>query len=59
MQRAEEELTIKREAMMAELRNTSAQLALDIAKRVLERELEGEANQQKYAEDLANKAKLN
>ena len=56
---AEEELTIKREAMMAELRNTSAQLALDIAKRVLERELEGEGKQQKYAEDLANKAKLN
>ena len=44
---------------MAELRNTSAQLALDIAKRVLERELEGDGNQQKYAEDLANKAKLN
>ena len=59
MQRAEEELTIKREAMMAELRNTSAQLALDIAKRVLERELEGEGKQQKYAEDLAKKAKLN
>ncbi len=56
---AREAIQTEKNAALAEVRNTAAQLSLDIAERILRRELTDAPAQQKLVEDYLKDVKLN
>ena len=56
---AREAIQTEKNAALAEVRNTAAQLSLDIAERILRRELADAPAQQKLVEDYLKDVKLN
>lgn len=59
IEKAKEEIEAQKNAVMAELKNASAKLSLDIAEKVLVKELSDKSAQEKLVNDLISKASLN
>lgn len=56
---AKEDIEIMKKAAMADLKNASAELSLVIAEKVLSKELSDKGAQEKFVNELADKASLN
>jgi F-type H+-transporting ATPase subunit b len=54
-----EDIEMQKLAVMADMKNAAAGLALEIAEKVLSRELSAKGNQEKFISELASKANLN
>lgn len=59
MASAKEDIETQKLAVMADLKNAAAGLALDIAEKVIAKELEAKGEQEKYISELAASAHLN
>jgi F-type H+-transporting ATPase subunit b len=56
---AKEDIEVQKNAVMAELKNAAAALSLEIAEKVLVKELSDKGAQEKFVNELADKASLN
>jgi F-type H+-transporting ATPase subunit b len=56
---AKEDIEVQRKAVIAEMKNTAAALSLEIAEKVLAKELSDKGAQEKFVNELADKASLN
>jgi F-type H+-transporting ATPase subunit b len=54
-----EDIEMQKLAVMADMKNAAAGLALEIAEKVLSRELSAKGDQEKFISELASKANLN
>lgn len=54
-----EDIEVQKKAVMAELKNAAASLSLEIAEKVLTKELSDKGAQEKFVNELADKASLN
>jgi F-type H+-transporting ATPase subunit b len=59
MTAAKEDIETQKLAVMADLKNAAANLSVEIAEKVLTRELSAKGEQEKYISELAAKANLN
>ncbi|MGB1018100.1 MAG: F0F1 ATP synthase subunit B [Chitinophagales bacterium] len=59
LEKAKSEIEAQKNAVMIELKNTSAQLSIDIAEKVLTSELSNKSAQEKLVNELISKASLN
>ena len=56
---AKEDIEVQKLAVMADMKNAAAVLSLEIAEKVLSRELAAKGEQEKFISELASKANLN
>ena len=56
---AKEDIEVQKLAVMADMKNAAAILSLEIAEKVLSRELTAKGEQEKFISELASKANLN
>lgn len=56
---AKEDIEVQKKAAMADMKNAAAELSLTIAEKVLSRELSDKGAQEKFVNELADKASLN
>ena len=56
---AKEDIEVQKLAVMADMKNAAAVLSLEIAEKVLSRELTAKGEQEKFISELASKANLN
>lgn len=56
---AKEDIELQKKAAMADMKNAAAELSLTIAEKVLSRELSEKGAQEKFVNELADKASLN
>lgn len=56
---AKEDIEVQKKAAMADMKNAAAELSLSIAEKVLSRELSDKGAQEKFVNELADKASLN
>jgi F-type H+-transporting ATPase subunit b len=59
MAAAKEDIEVQKLAVMADMKNAAANLSVEIAEKVLTRELSSKGEQEKYISELAAKANLN
>ncbi len=59
IEKAKVEIEVQKNAVMAELKDASAKLSLDIAEKVLTKELSDKSAQEKLVSELISKASLN
>lgn len=56
---AREDIEVQKKAVMADMKNAAASLAVEIAEKVLTRELNAKGEQESFINELASKATLN
>ncbi|MEZ4978095.1 MAG: F0F1 ATP synthase subunit B [Chitinophagales bacterium] len=59
MLEAKEDIEVQKKAVMADMKNAAASLAVEIAEKVLTRELNAKGEQESFINELASKATLN